>query len=222
MDEQQRIVIAQNVAQIQLATRAVTLKVPPENPYTYSSGMRSPIYCDNRIILSHAQERAQIVRYFLEAIRASGNEYGSIGAVGTAGIPWGALIAGELNLPLAYTRSTAKGHGKENKVEGLVEAGQHMLVIEDLVTTGGSSLRAINAFRDLEADVQHCMAIITYGFKTSYDAFRDASVVLTTLTAFPQLIDVATEKEYITPDQQRIAVSWNQDPEQWAHQQGIK
>lgn len=199
------------IAEILLKVNAVTLR--PKEPFTFVSGIKSPIYCDNRLIISHTVERKIIIESFLKKIE--GLKFDIVAGTATAGIPWAAWIALKLDKPMIYVRDKPKGHGKENQIEGRLEKGQKVLVVEDLISTGGSSVAAVEAVRNAGGDVIACVAIFTYGFKKSKSAFEQAKCKLFTLTNFDTLIDVAVKADYIDEEDRDNVLSWNKNPEQW-------
>lgn len=207
-------VIAREVAEYLLEIKAVVLK--PEEPFTWASGLKSPIYCDNRKSLSFTKVRSYIKTSFAEIISEEFRECDVIAGVATAGIPHGALVADVLNKPFIYVRDKAKGHGMENLIEGKLEKGQKVVVIEDLISTGGSSLKAVHALRDAGAEVQGLGAIFTYGFPKATDAFTEANCKYFTLSDYPTLLDVAIKQDYIKPEEKETLLSWYQDPQAWS------
>jgi orotate phosphoribosyltransferase len=191
------------------------IKLNPANPFTWASGWKSPIYCDNRKILSYPEVRNNILKYFIELLK---NEYADaevIAAVATAGIPMGALIAHESGLPLVYIRSSSKGHGLQNQIEGVLQEGQKAVVIEDLVSTGGSSLKAVDALREAGANVLGMMAIFTYGFPKADENFATANCKLHTLSDYSYLIQQATNDGIVGEDQLGLLSQWRESPDTW-------
>lgn len=198
------------VAEYLLQIKAIELK--PTNPFTWASGLKSPIYCDNRKTLSYPTLRTHIRQQFVHAIQKEFGPVDVIVGVATGGIAIGALIAQEMGLPFAYVRSEAKKHGLGNQVEGVIEPNQKVLVIEDLVSTGKSSLAAIDALRQIEAEVVGMVAIFTYDFQQATDAFQAAQVKLHTLTNYHLLLEKAVQKEYVTEDQLETLRNWRKSP----------
>lgn len=203
--------MSKEIAEILLDRGAVTLS--PHKPYLFASGIRSPIYCDNRKLISHPAERRRIITAFLATIKEL--EFDVVGGTATAGIPWAAWIAEELDVPMIYIRSSAKGHGKQNKIEGDLKKDAKVLVIEDLVTTGGSSMDATEAVRAAGGVVTDCVAIFTYGLGSARERFGDGDCRLLTLTDFPTLLDVATEKSYLDEKDKSHVLHWQKDPVGW-------
>ena len=187
---------ALNVAEFLLRIKAVELK--PENPFTWASGMKSPIYCDNRKTLSFPAIRTFLRQQFVEVIESKFGKPDVIAGVATGGIAIGALIAQELGLPFIYVRSEPKKHGLGNQIEGVLEEGQSVVVIEDLISTGGSSLQAVAALRDAGAKVNGLVAIFTYGFDKAKDNFANAKCTLHTLSDYDSLLVQAVKQQYIS------------------------
>jgi len=201
------------IAEALLKTKAVTLR--PADPFTWASGIKAPIYTDNRILLSYIDERKKVVEAFTDAIRKDCPDFDVIAGVATSGIPWAAWVADELGKPLVYVRGQKKDHGKQNTVEGRLEKGQSAVVVEDLVSTGGSSISAVEAARDAGAKVTHCFAIFTYGLAKATETFAAAECRLVTLTDFATLVDLATETGYITKEEKDKVLEFSRDPSSW-------
>lgn len=206
-------VIAREVAEYLLEIKAVVLK--PEDPFTWASGLKSPIYCDNRKTLSYAKVRTYIKTAFADTIAEEFKNCDVIAGVATAGIPHGALVADVLNKPFVYVRDKAKAHGMENLIEGKLDKGQKVVVIEDLISTGGSSLKSVHALRDAGAEVLGLGAIFTYGFGKSVTAFEEAKCRFFTLSDYPTLLDVAIKQDYIKPEEKETLLEWYKNPEEW-------
>ncbi|MFN6380206.1 MAG: orotate phosphoribosyltransferase [Flavobacteriales bacterium] len=204
---------ALKVADFLLQIAAV--KLSPENPFTWASGIKSPIYCDNRKTLSYPMIRNEIKKAFCEIIRESYSDVEVIAGVATGGIAIGALVAEELNLPFIYVRSEAKKHGLGNQVEGVLHANQKVVVIEDLVSTGKSSLTAVDALREAGARIEGMVAIFTYGFEKATTAFNDANCQLVTLSDYDHLIQQAVQSGYVNNDQLATLREWKLNPEAW-------
>jgi orotate phosphoribosyltransferase len=211
MNQQDR---ALKVAEFLLQIEAI--KLNPENPFTWASGLRSPIYCDNRKTLSYPEVRAFIRDAFAATIRESFSNAEVIAGVATGGIAIGALVAEALNLPFIYVRSEAKKHGLGNQVEGVLHAKQRVVVIEDLVSTGSSSLKAVEALREADADIVGMVAIFTYGFEKAADRFAEATCQVQTLSNYDSLLQQATHSGYITASQQATLTNWKSNPEAWS------
>ena len=192
------------------------IKLNPAKPFTWASGLKSPIYCDNRITLSYPKIRTHIRQEFVRLILEKYEKPDLIVGVATGGIAQGALVAQELGLPFAYVRSEKKSHGLTNMIEGVVETGQSVVVIEDLISTGGSSLKAVEALRERGATVKGMMAIFTYGMKAASESFSKSDCELTTLTDFETLLQQAAEENYINEDELRSLMEWKMDPKAWS------
>lgn len=204
---------ALKVADFLLQIAAV--KLSPENPFTWASGIKSPIYCDNRKTLSYPAIRQEIKKAFCEIIRAQFPHAEVIAGVATGGIAIGALVAEELNLPFIYVRSEAKKHGLGNQVEGVLHSSQKVVVIEDLVSTGKSSLTAVDALREAGANIEGMVAIFTYGFEKATTAFNNANCQLVTLSDYDHLIQQAAQSGYVNNDQLATLKEWKLNPEAW-------
>jgi orotate phosphoribosyltransferase len=196
-----------------LEIRAV--KLQPENPFTWASGIISPIYCDNRVTLSFPTIRTYIRQRFTEAILAEFGEIELIAGVATGGIAQGALVAQELGLPFAYVRSSQKQHGMENLVEGKVEKGQSVVVVEDLVSTGKSSLNAVRALSESGCIVKGMVAIFTYDLDVARENFEKDKCKLVTLSDYNYLIKKAIENEYIHAEDMQKLMEWRKSPKEW-------
>jgi orotate phosphoribosyltransferase len=199
----------------QYLLQSKAIKLEPAKPFTWASGWKSPIYCDNRITLSFPEIRTAICKTFVEKIRQHYPEVEVISGVATGAIAQGALVAEAMNLPFAYVRSAPKKHGMENLVEGIVKPGQKVVVVEDLVSTGGSSLQAVDALRKIGAEVLGMVAIFTYGFATAEENFKMAKCKLVTLTNYMELLDLAVNSGYIKPEQIDVLKQWRQSPDTW-------
>jgi orotate phosphoribosyltransferase len=205
--------VAREVAEYLLEIKAVVLN--PSQPFTWTSGIKSPIYCDNRKTLSFPKVRTFIKTSFADIITDEFKQTEVIAGVATAGIPHGALVADVLGLPFVYVRDKPKGHGLENQIEGKLEKGQNVFVIEDLISTGGSSLKAVEALREAGAEVLGLGAIFTYGFEKSAKAFEQAGCKFFTLSNYEVLLDKAIEDNYIKPEEKNELIEWYKAPEEW-------
>ena len=203
--------IAEKVASYLLDIKAI--KLEPNQPFTWASGWKSPIYCDNRKTLSYPEVRSYIKEQFVALIREKYPQVEVIAGVATGAIAQGVLVAQELGLPFIYVRSSAKNHGLENLIEGEYRAGQKVVVIEDLVSTGGSSLQAVEALRNSGCDVLGMMAIFTYGFQKSVDNFQQAHCELTTLSDYNAMIELALKIGYVKPEHIEKLREWRLSPE---------
>ncbi len=188
------------------------IKLSPANLFTWASGWRSPIYCDNRKVLSHPEVRGEVRDAFWEIIRAKYDRVEVIAGVATGAIAHGVLVAQKLRKPFIYVRSAPKGHGLENLIEGDYTPGQRVVVIEDLVSTGGSSLAAVEALRGEGLDVLGMAAIFTYGFEVAVRNFAEAGVALDTLCDYPTLIALAEQLGYVKPEDMEALGRWREDP----------
>ncbi|SFD71593.1 orotate phosphoribosyltransferase [Thermophagus xiamenensis] len=191
------------------------IKLQPANPFTWASGWVSPIYCDNRQTLSYPNIRNFIKIQFARRIMERWPEVDVIAGVATGAIAQGAMVADLLGKPFVYVRSSPKGHGLENLIEGDLKPGQKVVVIEDLISTGGSSLKAVEALRNNGGEVLGMMAIFTYGFKVAEDNFSKANVEFETLSNYQTLIKTAVEGGYISGDDLSALAKWKEDPENW-------
>lgn len=205
--------IENKIAEFLLQIKAI--KLQPTNPFTWASGIVSPIYCDNRITLSYPTIRTYIRQQFTETIQEEFGSVDMISGVATAGIPQGALVAQELGVPFTYVRSSAKGHGRQNLIEGEVVDGQRVVVIEDLVSTGKSSLQAIQALRDAGCNVVGLVSIFSYGLEEAEENFKKAKCRFISLSNFDALLDFAVSDNYITDSDKRILEDWRRDPKGW-------
>lgn len=207
---------ARLIAQYLLQVKAV--KLSPKKPFTWASGWKSPIYCDNRVTLSYPKIRTGIRQEFVKVFTEQFGSADVVVGVATGGVPQGTLVAQDLGLPFAYVRAAEKKHGLGNLIEGVVEAGQTAVVVEDLISTGGSSLKAVEALREAGVVVKGMMAIFTYGFQVAEDQFRDAKVPLITLSDYETLIQLAAEENYITQADIESLSMWRQNPAEWGKQ----
>ncbi len=204
---------ALKVAEFLLQIKAV--KLNPQLPFTWASGLKSPIYCDNRVTLSYPNIRTFIRQTFAEAILEQYGKPDVIAGVATGGIAQGALVAQEIGVPFIYVRSSAKEHGMGNQVEGYFERGQRVVVIEDLISTGGSSLKAVEALRDAELDVKGLLAIFTYGFHLATENFNNAKCPFLTLSNYDILLKKALDNNTISESDLNTLEEWRKDPNNW-------
>ena len=200
------------IAELLLEIKAI--KLSAKEPFVWASGLKSPIYCDNRLSLSYPYVRSEIKSGLVNASTHFAS-FDKVAGVATAGIPHGMLLADSLGLPFCYVRSTAKKHGRKNLIEGLLEEGDRVLVIEDLISTGGSSLNAITALRDRGAEVIGLLAIFTYEFSLASDRFAAQEITLETLTNYSRLIEVAQDKQYIDDEDMQLLKAWHESPSTW-------
>jgi orotate phosphoribosyltransferase len=187
----------------------------PTNPFTWASGWKSPIYCDNRKTLSYPAIRTFIRQAYCEVILEKYGKPDFIAGVATGGIAQGALVSQELGIPFVYVRSTPKGHGLGNQIEGDFEKGQKVVVIEDLISTGGSSLQAVDALREAGCEVKGLVAIFTYDFDVAKENFKKAKCPFQTLTNYDFLIEQAIRKEYINESDLDSLQAWRANPSIW-------
>jgi orotate phosphoribosyltransferase len=202
------------IAEKLLTINAVALK--PNEPFTWTSGLRSPIYCDNRLTLSYPEVRKEIAKGLQSIILEKYSDVEVIAGTATAGIPHAAWVSDLLNLPMCYIRSKAKGHGKGNQIEGKVEKGQKVVVVEDLISTGGSVITAVQALREAGCEVLGVVSIFTYGLEKGKEAFKQEEIQSESLTDFANLVEVAIEKGYISKNDQESLLSWSAAPAEWS------
>ncbi len=191
------------------------IKLQPENPFTWASGWKSPFYCDNRKTLSYPDLRTFVKTELTRVIMENFDEVDAIAGVATGAIPQGALVADLLNKPFVYVRSKPKDHGLENLIEGELRPGMKVVVVEDLISTGGSSLKAVDAIRNNGCEVIGMVASYTYGFDAAKEAFQKAQVKLVTLTNYEAVLEVALKTGYITEPQVAVLNAWRKNPAQW-------
>ncbi|MFD1955162.1 orotate phosphoribosyltransferase [Paenibacillus thailandensis] len=196
-----------------LEIEAVALR--PNDPFTWTSGLKSPIYCDNRLTMAYPEIRELIAEGFAAVIRENYPDAEVIAGTATAGIPHAAWVAQKLNLPMAYIRDKAKGHGKQNQIEGRIAPGQKVVVIEDLISTGGSSLKAALAVREAGAEVKAVVAIFTYQFEQAASAFAEAGIPLATLSNYTALIDEAVKLGKVASQDVAALQGWREDPQSY-------
>ncbi len=204
---------AEKTAELLLQINAI--KLNPKNPFTWASGWKSPIYCDNRLILSFPPIRNYIREEFAKNIEKKFGKPDVIAGVATGAIGIGILVAEYMGLPFIYVRPEPKKHGKQNQIEGFLQRGQNVIIIEDLISTGNSSLNAVAALREAGANVKGMVAIFTYGFETAKQNFEAANVNLCTLSNYENLLNLAVSKKYITESEQELLQKWNASPDSW-------
>ncbi|MCC6384735.1 MAG: orotate phosphoribosyltransferase [Bacteroidia bacterium] len=204
---------ASKIAEFLLQIKAV--KLQPENPFTWASGWKSPVYCDNRMTLSYPVIRTFIRQEFVKLIELRFGRPDLIAGVATAAIAPGVLVAEVMGLPFVYVRSSAKDHGLKNLIEGEVQEGQSAVVIEDLISTGKSSLNAVNALRAAGVVVKGMVSIFTYGFPQAAESFRKAGVPVYSLSNYETLLQIASVAKYIRSDQLEQLVQWRENPSEW-------
>ena len=199
--------IARNLLQIN------AIKLSPQKPFTWASGIKSPIYCDNRLTLSYPSLRTEIIQAFTEVVK--GLDFDVVGGIATAGIPHGALLADRLEKPYLYVRSQAKAHGRQNKIEGKLTKGDKVLLVEDLISTGMSSLQAVDAVREAGGQVDTVLSIFNYGFQRAVDAFEAKNCTFVSLSNYDILLKQAVLNGYLESDQLALLSRWKEDPENW-------
>lgn len=202
------------VAEFLLRIKAIQLS--PNEPFTWASGRKSPIYCDNRKVLSHPAVRTFVRQLTVEAIEKEYGKVDAIAGVATGGIALGVLVAQELGLPFIYVRSKAKAHGLGNAIEGDLSVLSNVVVIEDLISTGQSSLKAVDALREAGVEVKGLIAIFTYGLPVAQAAFEASPCKWLTLTDYPTMLDQALVEGYLNNDQRSLLDAWNSDPVAWS------
>jgi len=204
---------ARELAKHLLEIDAVILR--PNDPFTWSSGWNSPIYCDNRLTLRYPKIRKKISKGFIDIINEDFSNIEVITGTATAGIPHAAWIAENLDKPLAYVRAKAKAYGLGNQIEGGVDKGQSTIVIEDLISTGGSAVSVIEALQFIGADVRGVLCIFTYGFQIAIDQFTNLNIPVYCLTDYSTLIEVALEEDYIAESDLKMLNAWRENPAEW-------
>jgi len=204
---------AQQTAELLLQINAI--KLNSQNPFTWASGWKSPIYCDNRLILSFPAVRNYIRDEFSKQIELKFGKPDVIAGVATGAIGIGILVAEAMGLPFVYVRPEPKKHGRQNQVEGFLQKGQNVVVVEDLISTGGSSLLAVEALRNEGATIKGMAAIFTYGFPISKEKFSQANLEVFTLSNYEHLLQKAVEKQYISEKELQTLAAWNENPATW-------
>ena len=202
---------AKEVAKSLLQTGAVKLNV--KEPFTFVSGIKSPIYCDNRKMIGYPVERKVVVDEFVKKL--SEKDFDVVAGTATAGIPWAAFIAWEMNKPMSYIRGEKKAHGAGRQIEGADFTGKKVIVIEDLISTGGSSIKAVEAARNEGAASVEVVSIFSYEFDKAFKNFADNNIPWESLSNFPALLELAREEKYLTEEEAEIASSWNKNTDTW-------
>ena len=205
---------AEKTAELLLQINAI--KLNPRNPFTWASGWQSPIYCDNRLILSFPLIRNYVRDEFAKNIEKQFGKPDVIAGVATGAIGIGILVAESLGLPFVYVRPEPKKHGRQNQVEGFLQKGQNVVIVEDLISTGNSSLLAVEALRAAGANIKGMAAIFTYGFEVANENFKNANVDLFTLSNYQNLLNLAVAKRYITEEEEQTLREWNSSPSTWS------
>lgn len=204
---------ARKTAEVLLQVNAI--KLSPKAPFIWASGWKSPIYCDNRIILSFPPIRNYVRETMAKQIEKQYGKPDAIAGVATGAIGIGMLVAEYLGLPFIYVRPNAKGHGRKNQIEGFIESGQNVVVVEDLISTGKSSLNAVSALREAGVNVKGMIAIFSYGFDIATENFEKENVFLQTLGNYESLLDQALKTKYITESELETLSEWNSNPSEW-------
>ncbi|MFD1614918.1 orotate phosphoribosyltransferase [Gelatiniphilus marinus] len=204
---------ARKTAEVLLQVNAI--KLSPKDPFTWASGWKSPIYCDNRIVLSFPPIRNYIREVMAKQIEQHYGKPDAIAGVATGAIGIGILVAEYLGLPFIYVRPDAKGHGRKNQIEGFIESGQNVVVVEDLISTGQSSLNAVKALKDANINVKGMVAIFTYGFDVATENFKKENINLHTLSNYQSLLEQALETNYISEKELETLSEWNSNPSAW-------
>jgi orotate phosphoribosyltransferase len=200
---------------VELLLQINAIKLNPKNPFTWASGWKSPIYCDNRVILSHPKIRVFVREQISKQINELYGKPEIIAGVATGAIGIGMLVADLMNLPFIYVRPNSKKHGRKNQIEGSFEKEQNVVVIEDLISTGNSSLVAVDALREAELKVKGMISIFTYGFPISYENFKKKNVELHTLSSYDILLEQALSTDYINEKDFKILSKWRKNPQDW-------
>jgi len=206
--------IAKKTAELLLQIKAI--KLNPDNPFTWASGWNSPIYCDNRITLSYVAIRNYLRQNLAKIVEEKYGKPDVIAGVATGAIAIGVLIAEELGIPFIYVRPEPKKHGRQNQIEGYIEKGQNVVIIEDLISTGKSSLNAVKALNEQDVKVKGMVAIFSYGFEFAAKNFKDANVELTTLSDYNHLLEQAIETNYISQKDLKTLENWRINPDKWS------
>jgi orotate phosphoribosyltransferase len=205
--------IAKKTAEVLLKVKAI--KLSPAEPFTWASGWKSPIYCDNRVTLSYPPVRVFLKEEISKIVESKYGKPDVIAGVATGAIAIGILVAQELDVPFIYVRPEPKGHGRKNQIEGHLESGQNVVVIEDLISTGKSSLNAVKALKESGATVKGMVAIFSYGFDLASENFKNSNVYLSTLSDYSHLLEQAMDSKYITEKELDTLTEWRKDPENW-------
>lgn len=208
------------VARILLELHAVSLNA--QKPFKYDSGILSPVYIDNRILISYPKERQIIRDLYITAMKSTGKKFDAVAATATAGIPHAAWIADKLNLPMVYVRGKAKDHGKKNRVEGIVKKGSSVIVIEDLISTGESAIETAQAVREIGGRIDYIISIVTYEMAKSLENFKKNKLKLISLTTFADIVSISQEIGQISEKEKEIILDWAQNPTTWGKRMGFE
>ncbi len=193
------------------------VKLQPQNPFTYASGLKGPIYCDNRLILSHVEFRDQIIEAFITTIRQHQLDFDLIGGIATAGIPHAAMIADRIKAPMVYVRPKPKEHGKKNQVEGDYKANQSVILVEDLVNQGSSLSEAMMGVKDAGLVASCCLCIVDYQMQEASKRLKELSLNLFSLTDFEHIVEAALELQFISAEGKKLLNDWHADPKGWSN-----
>ncbi len=204
---------AKKTAELLLQIKAI--KLSPQNPFTWASGWKSPIYCDNRVTLSYPPVRNFLKEEIAKLVEDKHGKPDVIAGVATGAIAIGILVAQELGVPFVYIRPEPKKHGRKNQIEGHIESGQNVVVIEDLISTGKSSLNAVKALKEVNANVKGMIAIFSYGFSIATDNFKNDNIELTTLSSYEYMLEQALDSKYITSEELSSLEDWRRNPSEW-------
>ena len=207
--------IAESIARVALEVGAIRINV--KQPFTWASGYKMPIYNDNRLLLGNAQNRALVTKGFQDLLKKITTEVEVIAGTATAGIPHATTLADRLQIPLVYVRSSAKSHGMGNKIEGILKKNQKVLVIEDLISTGGSAVNAVKTVREAGGIVDHCFSIFSYGFPESLEKFKSVSCQVHSILDFSELLKVAQSTQDIASNDILTLQSWQESPFEWGN-----
>ena len=210
------MIIAKNIAQVALEVGAI--RINAREPFTWASGYKMPVYNDNRLLLGKAKHRSLIAEGFKDLLKKCAVEVEVIAGTATAGIPHATSLADLLQVPLVYVRSAAKSHGMGNKVEGVLKKNQRVLVIEDLISTGGSAVNAVIAIREAGGIVDHCLSIFSYGFPKASEKFKSISCQVHSILVFSELLQVAQATKHISPKDIETLQSWQKSPFRWKNE----
>jgi orotate phosphoribosyltransferase len=211
---------ARKVAEILLDIKAVALNT--KEPFKFVSGIFSPIYTDNRLLMSYPEQRKTVMKLMADKAEAAGIEFDVVAGVASSGIPLAAWLAAKFDKPMVYIRKASKDYGTQKLIEGKLEQGQKVLLVEDLISSGGSSLRAVDALREAGATVEKVMVIFTYGMEKSVKGFAEKQVELIPLTNFDALVEVAAEKDYIKDEDKEKVLDWAKAPGEWGKKMGFE
>ncbi len=211
----EKIISTNEKAVAERLLQAQAIRLSPRQPFTWSSGWTSPIYCDNRKVLGHPYIRDFIKSELCNVVFARFPEAGLLAGVATAGIPWGAMVADQLKLPYVYVRSKPKDHGLGQQIEGYYEPGRPVVVIEDLISTGKSSLQVVEVLRQAGLNVIGLVSIFNYNFPLARTAFMEAGVPYLSLSDYPTLISLALDKKLVSPEEEEVLLKWSEDPAGW-------